>query len=85
MAVAGLGIMFVCESQGYPLPDLTWYFNGTQVSSDIISVNNELVISATQAQHSGVYECVATNTIKGQLKEERREFLLEVRMPSKYR
>ena len=85
LALIGTGpVTFVCESEGDPLPDLTWYFNGGPVSSENVSVSdNQLVISSPQVNHSGVYECVATNTINGQLFEDRKQFLLEVRMPSK--
>lgn len=76
--------MYVCESTGFPTPTLTWYFNGEPVPNDIVTVNgNELVISSPQVENSGVYECVVNNTIDGEVREDRRQWLLEVRMPSK--
>ena len=85
MSFVGLSpITFVCESEGAPVPDITWYFNGVPVSTDSVSVNdNQLVISSPQVQHTGVYECIATNTINGLPMDDRRRFILVVRMPSK--
>ena len=84
--LVGVGtVMYVCESTGFPDPTLTWYFNGELVPDDIASVNdNELVISSLQVANSGVYECVVSNTIDGEVREDRRQWVLEVRMPSKW-
>ena len=77
--------MYVCESTGFPDPTLTWYFNGEPVPNDIVTVNgNQLVISSLQVANSGVYECVVSNTIDGEVREDRRQWVLEVRMPSKW-
>ena len=76
--------MYVCESTGFPSPAITWYFNGELVPGDIASVNgNQLVISSLQVANSGVYECVVSNTIDGEVREHRRQWVLEVRIPSK--
>lgn len=78
-------IGFDCYSTGYPSPEKIWYFNGELAPIDIFRVNdgNELVILTAQVRHSGVYECVVTNTINGQPRDDRRQWLLEVRAPSK--
>ena len=84
--LVGVGtVMYVCESTGFPDPTLTWYFNGGLVPDDIVSVNgNQLDISSLQVANSGVYECVVSNTIDGEVREDRRQWVLEVRMPSKW-
>ena len=76
--------MYVCESTGIPSPTITWYFNGELVPDDIASVNgNQLNISSLQVVNSGVHECIVTNTIDGEVRGDRRQWVLEVRMPSK--
>ena len=84
--LVGVGtVMYVCESTGFPDPTITWYFNGGPVPNDIASVNgNQLDISSLQVANSGVYECVVSNTIAGEVREDRRQWVLEVRMPSKW-
>ena len=84
--LVGVGsVMYVCESTGFPSPDINWYFNGELVPDDIASVNgNQLVISSPQVENSGVYECVVSNTIDGEVREDRRQWVLEVRIPSKW-
>ena len=77
--------MYRCENQGIPTPEVRWYHNANPISADSgVSVNGEqLVISEPQVSNSGVYQCVASNSIDGAVFEDRRMFVLEVREPSK--
>ena len=74
-----------CENEGAPVPDVRWYFNGQPIPTDTgVSVNGrQVVISQPQVSNSGVYQCVVNNTINGVIMEDRREWVLEVREPSK--
>ena len=84
--VGGGPVMFQCENQGIPAPMVTWYHNGETIQPDSgVRVNsNQVVISEPQVSNSGVYQCVVSNTIDGVVREDRRQWVLEVREPSKY-
>ena len=79
-------MIFQCENQGIPAPIVTWYHNGETIQPDSgVRVNsNQVVISEPQVSNSGVYQCVVSNTIDGVVREDRRQWVLEVREPSKY-
>ena len=77
--------MFQCENQGSPAPMVTWYHNGETIQPDsgVVVNSNQVVISEPQVNNSGVYQCVVSNTIDGVVREDRRQWVLEVREPSK--
>ena len=81
--VGGGPVMFQCENQGIPAPMVTWYHNGETIQPDS-GVGVNMVISEPQVSNSGVYQCVVSNTIDGVVREDRRQWVLEVREPSKY-
>ena len=86
LLVGGGPVMFQCENQGIPAPMVTWYHNGETIQPDSgVRVNsNQVVISEPQVSNSGMYQCVVSNTIDGVVREDRRQWVLEVREPSKY-
>ncbi|XP_068734421.1 neural cell adhesion molecule 2-like [Montipora capricornis] len=53
-------IDLTCEASGYPLPTITWKKDG----SVLVSSNNTLHISSSTRDHSGVYVCVADNSVR---------------------
>ena len=77
--------MFECENQGIPAPTVTWYHNGgsIQLDSGVSVSGNQVVISDPQVSNSGVYQCMVRNTIDGVVREDMRQWVLEVREPSK--
>ena len=77
-------IVFVCENIGLPTPTLVWFFNGYSVELEGVTMSeNELVLPQPEFAYSGVYECVVSNTINNEVMDDRRSWVLEVRMPSK--
>lgn len=78
-------MVYVCDYRGIPSPSVSWYYNGAAIpSSQGISVSgNTVTISDLQTSHSGIYQCVANNTHIGEPREASREWILEVRVPSK--
>ena len=78
-------VLYVCKTEGYPLPTVTWYYNGGPVPSSIgVTVSgNELRISDPQVTHSGVYQCVAKNIHSRGESEETRAWFLQVAGRSK--
>ena len=47
-----------CEASGYPAPTVTWNKDGRQVHS-----GNVFRIERSSRIHSGVYICIANNTV----------------------
>lgn len=74
--------MYTCESEGFPLPNVTFYFNGRPISngSDVSIVNSTLLIPFPQVVHSGVYQCIVSN----EFGDDQRAWLLEIREPSEF-
>ena len=79
-------MLYICETEGYPLPTVTWYYNGGPVplSRGVNVTDNRLSISNPQGYHSGVYQCVAKNTHGLGESEETRAWFLEVRPRGSY-
>ena len=75
-------LMYTCEFEGFPFPNITFYFNGRPISngteSDVRIANNTLIISFPQVSHSGVYQCIVSN----EFGDDQQAWLLEVREPS---
>ena len=83
--VGGGSVLYVCASQGIPVPTVSWYYNGAAISSsqDVTITGSSLSISDPQIRHSGIYQCVAKNTFIGEPHEATKVWILEVRAPSK--
>ena len=83
--VGGGPVIFTCEYEGIPTPMVRWYHNGEPIQPDSgVSVNgNQVVISEPQVNNSGMYQCMVSNTIDGVMMEDMRQWVLEVREPSK--
>ncbi|KAG8273499.1 hypothetical protein J6590_019209 [Homalodisca vitripennis] len=57
-------IRFQCEAEGNPIPQVVWYKNGYKLHiNGRIKLRDELVLSNTVSNDSGVYQCIATNSV----------------------
>ena len=76
-------ISYTCEGEGFPVPTLTWYFNGEPISPDSgVTVNgNQLSISDPTVNNSGIYQCLLTNNFAMITTTVFRSWILEVRDP----
>ena len=76
-------LMYECEFEGFPLPNVTFYFNGRPISTDtglsVVINNNTLTIPSPQVSHSGIYQCIVSNRFG----DDQAAWLLEIREPSK--
>ena len=72
-------IVFTCEAEGVPAPEIEWYINGDNASRGIIINRNKLTIAQPSLSHSGMYQCAATNDYATDV----RTWILEIREPSK--
>ena len=72
-------IIFTCEAEGVPAPEIEWYINGDNASRGISINRNKLTIAQPSLSHSGMYQCVATNDFATDV----RAWILEIREPSK--
>ena len=72
--------MYTCQYEGFPLPSVTFYFNGAVISlgSGVTIIGNTLIIPTPQVFHSGVYQCIISNEIG----DDQLAWLLEIREPS---
>ena len=72
--------MYTCQFEGFPLPNITFYFNGADISSGsgVAVVGNTLTISFPQVSHSGIYQCIVSN----EFGDDQQAWLLEIRQPS---
>lgn len=71
-AVLGQSVVLSVRVTGSPTPQLAWYHNNTPVKNSdtvVIASDGSLKITATDHQHGGVYQLVATNTA-GKAKEQ---------------
>lgn len=70
-------IILECEALGFPVPQITWYLNGSALSTNSSLVE---IIEARKSEHEGLYHCEAKNpagivtasafvTVKGQSHE----------------
>ena len=74
-------LMYTCQFEGFPLPKITFFFNGAVVPPDsgVTIVNNSLTIHFPQVNHSGIYQCIVSNKFG----DDQQAWLLEIRQPSK--
>ena len=76
---------YACLNEGIPTPTVSWSYNGASVPLDsgVTVIGDVLAISEPQVSHSGVYQCVVSNMVGGLVREDRRDWVLEIREPSK--
>ena len=77
--LVGGSVTFTCGTSGIPAPDVTWYFNGVQLTaSGVISISgNTLSISSLAEMHTGMYQCFVTNMVG----TDQTSWALQVRTP----
>ncbi|XP_075231320.1 protogenin-like [Lycorma delicatula] len=58
-------VRFECEAKGNPLPDITWLKDGIKlrINGNTSLRHQELVLSNTVTDDSGIYQCVANNSV----------------------
>ena len=72
-----------CEFNGFPFPNIIFYFNGapiTDSTTGVNIVNDTLTIPSPQISHSGIYQCIVSN----EFGDDQASWLLEIRQPSEY-
>ena len=73
--------MYTCQFEGFPLPNITFFFNGAVISpynGVTVSINNTLTIPSPQVSHSGIYQCIVSN----EFGDDQATWVLEIRQPS---
>ena len=79
-----MNLTYICEFEGYPLPNLAFYFNGAHIPANntngIYIVSNTLIIPTPQVSHSGIYQCIISN----EFGDDQAAWLLEIRQPSMF-
>ena len=72
--------MYMCQFEGFPLPNVTFYFNGAAISQDsgVTIISNNLIIPFPQVSHSGIYQCIVSN----EFGDDQVDWYLEIRQPS---
>ena len=72
-------LTYTCPFEGFPLPNITFYFNGAGISSgnDVIVIGNTLTIPSPQVNHSGIYQCIVNNDFG----DSQIAWLVEIREP----
>ena len=70
--VEGEGVLFEVKVTGTPMPKLTWYHNGEEVSADYsreLEDDGTLTLPSAETKHSGMYKLVAQNHVGRREKE----------------
>ena len=66
-AVKGSSVVLNCSVSGYPVPTITWLYNGGPVNESDrrirVHSNGSLTIENVKLSDVGVYECNATNDL----------------------
>ena len=77
--LVGGSVSFTCGTSGIPAPDVTWYFNGMQLTaSGVISISgNTLSIFPLAEVHTGMYQCFVSNMVN----TSQTSWALQVRTP----
>jgi hypothetical protein len=76
--IVGNPVNIPCESEGYPVPEITWYRSKSRTSKDFqktASKNGALVINEAKTTDEGYYMCESSNGIGESL---RKAFYLDV-------
>nr|XP_033816119.1 hemicentin-1 isoform X1 [Geotrypetes seraphini] len=64
VVVVDKSLTLVCETNGYPAPEISWYKDGQQITESMrqrILSSGALQIAFVQPEDTGRYTCVATN------------------------
>ena len=74
-------VEYSCVATGSPDITITWFYNGAaiQPGSGVDVSGDTLTIPTPQTNHSGIYQCFATN----QFGDDSRAWTLEVREPGR--
>ena len=70
--VEGEGVLFQVKVTSTPMPKLTWYHNGEEVSADYsreLEEDGTLTLPSAETKHSGMYQLVAQNHVGRKEKE----------------
>ena len=75
--VGKLNLTYACQFEGFPLPNIIFYFNGAAIlpGSGVIVIGNTLIIPSPQVSHSGIYQCIVSN----EFGDDQQSWLLEIR------
>ena len=75
-------LTYVCQFEGFPLPNITFFFNGAIISPDngVTIVGNTLTIPSPQVYRSGIYQCIVSN----EFGDDQQSWLLEIRQSGTY-
>ena len=92
--VEGNDTVFTCTAQGSPAPDIVWYHGAMQLTGNeprvtivpMISMDSDgfsvvesmLIISPSDRSDSGMYSCMANNTVGSSPRMAQRNFDLTV-------
>ena len=73
-------LTYTCQFEGFPLPNIIFFFNGAVISPDsgVTINNNTLTIPIPEPNHSGIYQCIVSNDFG----DDQQAWLLEIRQPS---
>ncbi|KAF4072128.1 hypothetical protein AMELA_G00270790 [Ameiurus melas] len=76
---SGSFVQFSCATSGNPVPNITWFFNSSPVSSSprLQISNSTLRIFSVTVQDQGMYQCVLDNRIGSAQSAARLSILLE--------
>ena len=62
-ALIGTAVNLSCSTDGFPIPDITWLFQGMSFTNEIVNITNStytestIVITDLMLSHGGVYSC----------------------------
>ena len=62
LTVNGSSVNLTCETDGFPLPTISWDRNTTDIT---VSSDSELILSTVTFGQEGVYRCLVNVTING--------------------
>ncbi|XP_063442433.1 hemicentin-1-like [Mytilus trossulus] len=73
-------VNFLCEVNGYPVPDISWILSSTNtlLKKDEHTFKSNYVIPKANCLHTGTYRCQGSNVIEGELVNAFREINLFV-------
>ncbi len=62
--VLGQEVFLRCRAKGYPIPTISWTFDGETIDSDNVEINDDGALRIKRVSHAdaGVYSCEAKNS-----------------------
>ena len=63
-AFIGSAVNLSCSADGFPVPDITWLFQGMTFTNETVNITNStytestIVITDLMLSHGGVYACI---------------------------